>query len=312
MKKGLRNVLIGLGIFILLGVSSVFFYVNKVLGKIESVDLAEENLGINESIDSEYGDIKNIALFGVDAKDGGHGRSDSIMILTLNGKEKSIKLTSLMRDSYVAIDGHGNDKLNHAYAFGGPELALKTINQNFNLNVKDFVTVNFDTLPAIIDVLGGVEIDIKSDEIIEVNKYIDDMNRVNGRGSGHISEPGLQILDGNQAVGYSRVRFTSGGDYRRTERHRTVLTALFNKFKDVSVLKVPALVEEVAPMVKTSLSTGDMVGLATNGLKSKGGIQQERFPQDNNSQGKMIGGVYYLTYNSEQTTSDLHKWIFGE
>ena len=312
MKKGLRNVLIGLGIFILLGVSSVFFYVNKVLGKIESVDLAEENLGINESIDSEYGDIKNIALFGVDAKDGGHGRSDSIMILTLNGKEKSIKLTSLMRDSYVAIDGHGNDKLNHAYAFGGPELALRTINQNFNLNVRDFVTVNFDTLPAIIDVLGGVEIDIKSDEINLVNSYTASMNNINGRGSKPLSHTGIQTLDGNQAMGYCRVRYTSGGDYRRTERHRTVLTALFNKFKDVSVLKVPALVEEVAPMVKTSLSTGDMVSLATNGLKSKGGIQQERFPQDNNSQGKMIGGVYYLTYNSEQTTSDLHKWIFGE
>ena len=312
MKKGVRNTLIGFGVLILLAISSGVFYVMSILGKFDNVNLSEADLGINESIDSKHGSIENIALFGVDAKDGGHGRSDSIMILTLNGKENSIKLTSLMRDSYVAIDGHGNDKLNHAYAFGGPQLAIKTINQNFDLNVKDFVTVNFDTLPAIIDVLGGVEIDIKSDEIREVNDYIDDMNRVNGRGSEHISEPGVQILDGNQAVGYSRVRFTSGGDYRRTQRHRTVLTALFNKFKDMSVLKVPTLVNEVAPMVQTSLSTGDMVRLATSGLKAKGGIQQERFPQDNNSQSKMINGIYYLSYNSEQTKSDLHKWIFGE
>ncbi|MGL4451035.1 MAG: LCP family protein [Sarcina sp.] len=312
MKKTVRNVFIGLGVFILLAISSVFFYVNNVLGKIENVNLDEKNLGINEGVDSKYSHIKNIALFGVDAVDGGHGRSDSIMVLTLNSKDKSIKLTSLMRDSYVSIDGHGKDKLNHAYAFGGPELAMKTINQNFDLNIKDFVTVNFETLPKIIDALGGVEIEIDSDEIKEVNKYISEMNQINKANSKMISSAGVQLLDGNQVMGYSRVRYTEGGDYRRTQRHRKVLTGVFEKFKDVDLLKVPNLINQVVPMVKTSLDTNKMISLANDGLKAKGGVQQERFPKDNNSEGKTIGGVYYLTYNEAQTKSELHKWIFGE
>ncbi|MGL4654582.1 MAG: LCP family protein [Sarcina sp.] len=312
MKKVIRNIFIGLGILILVGISSVFFYVNSVLGKIENVKLDEKNLGINESVDSEYGHITNIALFGVDAVDGGHGRSDSIMIATLNNKDKSIKLTSLMRDSYVAIDGHGNDKLNHAYAFGGPELAMKTINKNFDLNVKDFVTVNFETLPKVIDALGGVEIEIESDEISQANKYISEMNQINNGNSRMIQSAGKQTLDGNQVMGYCRVRYTDGGDYRRTERHRKVLTGLFEKFKQMDILKLPGLVNEVAPMVKTSLGTSKMIDLATQGLKVKGGIQQDRFPRDNASKSEMIKGIYYLQYNKEQTNADLHKWVFGQ
>lgn len=312
MKKVVRNTfLVVLGL-LLLAASSVFFYVTKVMGDIENVNLDESKLGINESLDSKYSHIKNIALFGVDAIDGGHGRSDSIMILSINEKDNSIKLTSLMRDSYVNIADRGKDKLNHAYAFGGAELAMKTINENFDLNIKDFITVNFETLPAIIDILGGVEVDIKSDELKEVNKYIASMNKINGGSSAPIPSAGVHNLNGNQAMGYCRVRYTSGGDYRRTERHRTVLTGLFDKFKDIDLLKIPTVINEVAPMVKTSLGTSKMMSLATSGLKVKGGIQQERFPQDNSSEGKMIGGVYYLTYNAEKTKSDLHKWIFGE
>lgn len=313
MKKIGKKGLIGLGILILLAIGSIVFYVNKVLGDVEQVSLKKEDLNINETVNSQEPDVKNIALFGVDAKDAKDredGNSDAIMILSLNNKEHSIKLTSLSRDAYVDIDGHGKDKLNKAYALGGPELAIKTINQNFDLNLDDFISVNIETVPAIIDILGGVEIDIKDYEIDEMNGYISKINMVTGKNSPFISEAGVQQLDGNQAAAYSGIRMVEGGDYKSPERHRVVLTALFKKFKDIDISKIPAIFDEVAPMTKTSLDKGEMVNLAIEGVKSKGGVQQERFPQDNNSEGHGTGEEYYVTYDVEKTKSDLHKWIF--
>ena len=121
-------------------------YFIGLLNKMDNVELNKDNLGIVEDEFKEYDNvnkIKNIALFGVDATDGESGRSDSIIIATVDPVHNKIKLTSIMRDSYVSIDGHGDDKINHAYAYGGPELAIKTINENFGMNIEDFVSVNF-------------------------------------------------------------------------------------------------------------------------------------------------------------------------
>ena len=121
-----------------------------------------------------------------------------------------------MRDSYVNIDGRGMDKINHAYAFGGPQLAVKTINSNYKLNIKDYVAVNFSTLPKLVDAVGGVDINIKDYELSELRDF-------------GINSTGLQRLDGEQALMYARIRFVGNGDYERTERHRTILNSVFNK-----------------------------------------------------------------------------------
>ena len=159
----------GILIFVLVG--ATVFYGNYLLNKIDKVEIDKENVGITEEVEeklSQYDDkITNIALFGIDAEDGGVGRSDSIIIATLDFHNKKLKLTSIMRDSYVDIDGYGTDKINHSYAFGGAELAIKTLNQNFNLNIEDFVAVNFSSLPVIIDLLGGVDITITEEELIK-------------------------------------------------------------------------------------------------------------------------------------------------
>ncbi|MDZ7548740.1 LCP family protein, partial [Clostridium perfringens] len=136
------------------------------------------------------------------------GRSDSIMILTLDSVHNKLKLTSIMRDSYVNIPGRGLDKINHAYAFGGPELAVRTLNENFDLNIKEFMAVDFTSLPTIIDKLGGVTINIIPEEISHIPG---------------ITSAGNQVLNGKQALAYSRIRYASGGDYKRTERQRTVV-----------------------------------------------------------------------------------------
>lgn len=153
-------------ILVILGlIGAGTYYINSKINKVQKVEINKENLSINEKKVKEEKHIKNIDLFGIDAPKGKAGRSDAIMIITLDEEDKVMKLTSIMRDSYVDIPGHGDDKINHAYAFGGSELAMKALNENFKVNVEDFMAVNFTSLPEIIDKLGGVKINIIPEEI---------------------------------------------------------------------------------------------------------------------------------------------------
>lgn len=264
----------GILIFVLVG--ATVFYGNYLLNKIDKVEIDKENVGITEEVEeklSQYDDkITNIALFGIDAEDGGVGRSDSIIIATLDFHNKKLKLTSIMRDSYVDIDGYGTDKINHAYAFGGAELAIKTLNQNFNLNIEDFVAVNFTTMPKIIDKIGGITVDITSEEV----SYIQG-----------IESAGTYNLTGDQALDYSRIRYATGGDYVRTERQRTVLTKIFEKILAMNPTKYPGLLSEVLPMVKTNFNSAEILELGTEVLSmGVASLEQERFPLDGYCEGK--------------------------
>ena len=310
-KKLWPTVLISMiGLFIVT-VGGGYFYVTNMLNKMERVDINEGNLGIDDEVGSKYKNIQNIALFGIDAVGNEYGRSDSTMVLTIDRDNKKIKLTSLMRDSYVDINGHGKDKLNHAYAFGGPELAIKTINETFGLNIKDFATVNFSSLPKIIDILGGIDIDIDSEEINYINDYIYDMNKINKTNVQNITKTGVQHLNGTQAMAYCRIRYTSGGDYKRSDRHREVLENLIQKSTSISVLKYPELLSELLPMLKTSLSSGEIMNYGVQGVKLVNSLEQDRYPKDENSEEAMINNVYYLKFDERATIEALHNWIFN-
>ena len=290
-------------------------YFVGLLNKMDNVDIDKDNLGIAEEEIKDYDNankITNIALFGVDATDGETGRSDSIMVATLDPVHNKLKLTSIMRDSYVYIDGYGQDKINHAYAYGGPELAIKTINENFGLNIEDFVTVNFSSLPKIINILGGVDIEITNEELEYINGYIDDINYKDGTSSPHIYYAGLQHLDGTQALAYSRIRYTSGGDYQRTQRQRTVLEALFNKLTSTSVASYNSLLNEVLPYVQTNLNATDILSLGTKVLGIGTNLEQDRFPRDGYGEGAMINGVYYLTFDIETSKQQMRDYIFND
>ena len=235
------------------------------------------------------------------------------MIATIDTVHKKLKLTSIMRDSYVAIDGHGNDKLNHAYAFGGPQLAIKTLNENFDLNIEDFAAVNFETLPKIIDKLGGIELDIDEEELEYVNGYIAHLNNINGTSEPAIESTGVQHVSGTQALAYCRIRYTSGGDYKRTERHREVLTEIFKKIETMPVTSYPSLLLEILPMVNTSLTYNEILDLGTEVLKlGDSSMELERFPLDEYCEGKMIDGIYYLSFDKETTVEQLHNYIFED
>lgn len=298
-------------------VGVVYWSAHSLVNKMEKVEIDKSDVGIAEEVEeqlSQYNDsVTNIALFGIDAGEDGVGRSDSIMIATIDSKNKKLKLTSIMRDSYVNIEGRGLDKLNHAYAFGKDALAIKTLNQNFDLNIEDFAAVNFSTLPKIIDKIGGIELDIDSEELQYINGYISNINSVNKTNISSISSTGLQHVNGTQAMAYCRIRYTSGGDYKRTERHREVLSKIFEKITSLSPAKYPSLLNELLPMVKTSLSVNEILDLGNEVLKIGNlNLEQERFPLDGYCQGKMINGVYYLTFDKETTVNQLHNYIFED
>ena len=319
-SKGKKIVFWIIGILLTIIIGSVvggYFYLHSLINKTTEIEINKENIGVTEEVEeklSKYSDsIINIALFGVDADENGVGRSDSIMIATVDTTNKKLKLTSIMRDSYVDIEGHGNDKINHAYAFGGPELAINTLNRNFDLNIKDFVAVNFSTLPKIIDRLGGVDIEVDSEELNYINGYINGINNINGTSSPNISSVGVQHMDGTQAMAYCRIRYTNGGDYKRTERHREVLSAVFSKILTLNVTEYPGLLNEILSMVETSLKSGDILDLGSEVLKmGKSTLEQERFPRDGYCQGEMIDGVYYLTFDKAATVNQIHNYIFED
>lgn len=300
-KRIWPKVLISILVVIAIIFSGGYFYIHNKLSKMNKVEIDKADLGISQDISTNYNNtdkIKNIALFGVDAPDGESGRSDSIMIATIDPVHKKLKLTSIMRDSYVNIPDRGLDKINHAYAFGGPQLAIKTINENFGLNIEDYMTVNFSSLPIIIDALGGVDITITDEEVSHIPG---------------ISSAGTYTLTGDQALAYSRIRYAEGGDYKRTERQRTVLEGLFAKALSMPASSYVSILDTVLPYVQTNMSSSTILSIGTKALTSfEGQLEQQRFPLDGYCEGEMIDGVYYLTFDAETTKQQFMDYIFKD
>lgn len=309
-----KKVIIGVVVAIIVIIAAGMGYVYSTLNKTNKVKLDNDSLGINQNTQSadKKDDIINIALFGVDAPNGEVGRSDADLILTIDKKHKKLKLTSIMRDSYVDVKGHGMTKLTHAYAYGGPELALNTINTNFDLAIDKFITVNFTSLPKVIDKLGGIDINLTQGDLKYINGYIKNLDNINKTDSPDITSTGMHHLDGTQALAYCRIRY-DGGDQRRTQRQRTVIQAVFKKMKDTPVTQYPAILNELLPLVTTNISANEFISLGKD-IVDTGATQFEdlKVPCDKHEDGKMINGVYYMTYDLKAETKELHKFIYEQ
>lgn len=311
-KSPLKITLITLLVVLLCTLLGGGFYALYLSNRLDKVTLDKDNIGITTEITENlskydaYDEIINMALFGIDAGDNEFGRSDSIMILTVDPVNKKLKLSSIMRDSYVNIPSYGMDKLNHAFAFGNSVLTLQTLNENFNINVDNFISTNFSNLPKIIDKLGGITINLTDEEVPLMNRY------AASRGSSStVMGYGPQFLDGDLALSYSRIRYTAGGDYERTSRHRTILSAIFDKIKDTPVTQFPTLLNDFLPFIQTSFSTSELLNLG-NTISQIGTneIIEDRFPRDDSSQGETINGIYYLTFDEEATKSQMQNFIY--
>ena len=280
-------------------------------------NLSREELGISDTApDSKETGVVNVLLFGLDSRvENQKSRSDVIMIATIDKKNQAIKLTSLMRDMYVPIPEKGENRINAAYIFGGPALAMKTVNTNFNLDIQYYATVDFFGLEKIIDQVGGVTIDVKSKEIKYLNQTLNELNRLNKntKPSPPVTEAGPQTLNGRQAVAYARIRKVGHSDFERTERQRTILSQLFKKVKTINPIKIPGLVTTLLPYVETNMPTTEILKLGTSviGFKNKD-IIQYRIPVDGTYQSKRIRGMAVLVPDMEKNKALLHDFLYGE
>ena len=213
----------------------------------------------------------NIALFGLDSTqqslDSGNNRTDVMIIASINNKTGDAKLVSLYRDTYLDV-GEGNyQKANAAYAFGGPEQAIKMINKNLDLNITDYVTVGFEGVTDLVDEVGGVEIDVQSDEIEHLNNYQSTMATELGKEYIPVTAPGVQTLNGLQATAYCRIRYTDGGDFKRTERQKEVLSKAFEKLKKSGPVTMIKAANSLSSEVRTSLNPAEIASLALKAMR---------------------------------------------
>lgn len=318
MNKGLKIfliILLVLVIFILgLGVAG-YTFVNGKIGKMQKENIDTTAVGINEETKQELKGYRNIALLGIDSRADDYGlgnRSDCMMIASINQETNGIKLISVYRDTYVYVMENGTkrlDKITHAYSYGGAQNTLKSLNEAMDLNITEFVTVNFDAVIAAVDSLGGVYIDIDESEIKYVNDYIDATSESSGVKSSHITHSGRQKLDGVQAVSYTRVRYTAGGDYKRTERMRTVVEAMLSKAKTLNVGQLNSFADTILPKIRTNISTSEIWGLIPK-LASFKVTESIGWPYD--TKGITLDRWYGVPVTLKSNVERLHKEAFEQ
>lgn len=263
--------------------------------------------------------VTNIALFGVDSRANKFkGNTDSIMVLSVDTVHNKIKITSVMRDSLVNIKGYSPYKINSAYAKGGPSLAINTLNTNFGLNITEYATINFSGMSKIIDAVGGIEVELTNAEVKDANIHIKYMAQEQDVEATYIKKAGKQLLNGLQAVSFSRIRHVAtvdgvNNDYGRTDRQRLVMNQLFNKALTLSPGELTKLVKTCLPYLETSLDYFEIIKLA--GILMVDGIQfsQMRIPQqDYVISGMSVRGGSTVYYNLNYAKDVLHAYIYDD
>jgi len=314
LKKKILAVVVSL-LLVVLGSTAVYGF--NVFSQLSSgSQLDESNLSVNDLLS---GDIVNIALFGIDGRSDVDGdRSDTIMIASVNFKTGDVKITSIMRDLLVQIPaGTSNDttyeKINAAYSYGGAQEAIKTINQNFDLNISDYVVVNFDCLVDTVDTLGGIDINIQNEDVLYwTNQYIMDVNDKTKHSDPFLEATGTQHLTGVQALAYCRNRY-SDDDYGRTQRQREVVEQIFNKATKADLLTTINLLGKIYPYITTSLSLQEMTTYIQGymSLENKT-YENNRVPFDQYNSTADINGVSYVVPSTLRDNAiALHQLIYG-
>ena len=308
-NKQKKKIIIGfvLVLVILIGII-VGFVINK-LNKIDYTSLDESMLNLSNNVAEGY---RNIALLAVDSrniKSNAGSRSDGIIILSINEKTKEAKLVSIYRDTYMEVEGHGLTKVTHAYAYGGPSLTVGTLNKNLDLNISEFATVNFEGVANMIDAMDGIEIDIKQEELSQMNKYIEDTSKNTGISSPKLTKAGKQKLNGVQAVTYGRIRKLAGGDYKRTERMRTVIMTAFEKAKTMNIATLNKMIDEILPKIQTNISSTELVSLASQ-LASYKITDSIGWPYE--TKDIRLDAYYGVPVSLETNVKQLHQELFGQ
>jgi len=314
-KKRLIGILIAE--FVLIVILGVGIWGLGKLDKLQDLNVNEDDIIVNEMDEETTKLLKgytNIALFGIDTREmgdlGAGNRSDTIMVASINNETKEVKLVSVYRDTYLNRGDDTYGKCNAAYKTGGPQQAMAMLNTNLDLNIKYFVSVDFLALIRVINLLGGIEVDVQEDEWEWVNNYMYETTYVTGEYGAFLEGPGLQTLDGLQATAYCRIRATVGDDYRRTERQRTVLSLIAEKAKHASIGTIADIIDEVFPLVATNIPKSEMLSMAAGMLSYEMG-ETGGFPTLR--EGVRINNAEVVApADLEANVKELHKFLFGE
>lgn len=320
-KKVLLGVYSVLLIVVLTAMVGVAFVGSK-MGKLETKKLDVDKLSISDELEYDETGYLNVALFGLDtrANDESMGsRSDTIIIASLNRETKVVKMASVYRDTLMQLDDGEYYKANAAYSFGKEDEAVAMLNRNLDMNIEHYVTVDFSSLVDVIDAVGGIEIDIKEEELegemagelFSINGYIMDIMDNTGIQSDFINTSGLQTLNGVQATAYARIRYTAGGDIQRAERQRLVMTKVGEKLQEANLLTLNKIIDSVFPKVKTNFTLTEILAYAKDVKKYQFG-ENIGFPinEDNVAYGDQ--GSCITSMSPLADVQELHKYFFGE
>lgn len=311
--KRVAFILIGVIVTICLsGFGYVYFKLNKMYVKDEAVKNTEEQGTMVEG-------ITNILLVGTDGEYiEKWNRSDSMMVVTIDSKNKDIRISSIARDTYVDIPGYSTEKLTHAYAYEGIDLLREVFKVNFNLNIDKYIAVNFVSFMDIMDELGGVEVNVEEKDIKEINKYIDACygyyKNKDEKDKEYITKSGVQRLNGYQALAFSRIRYTDSA-FARDNRHREVAESVYKEFAQKGVETYKKCAEIILNNTKTNISPIEMMNLAYTVLKiNDKDIDQFQFPLEEYRNGHIISKQkgWVLEWDKEPNLEAWHKFIFGE
>ena len=293
-------------------------YVWSLISKIEvDTDFNDSEAGINEDLDSETVEIlegyTNIALFGLDNRSVGNyktGHSDVIMIASIDNKTKEVKLVSVYRDTYLSVGDGKYSKANSAFMKGGAKQAVQMLNANLDLNITEYVCVDWAAVIKTVDALGGVEIDVTKAEVKYLNKYVKDMGKEIGSDTTQIEGPGRQVLNGAQATAYARIRYTAGNDFKRASRQRIVLEAMLNKAKSANVGTLLDICNQVFGHISTSLELSEILTLAKN-VSDYSIASTTGFPFEVTTKQLSGSGDTVIPIGLEDDVSKLHEYMFG-
>lgn len=323
-KKGFATFILILAAII----AGFFFYLTRTAPIVFGSDA--RGISSDAATQARHHRIVNVLLLGTDSRNSNDaGRSDTMMILTGDFEHKKLKITSLLRDTYVEIPDHDMNKLNAAYSFGASgksgndainsaaNAAIRTVNHNFDTAITEYIEVDFTCTSKIVDAVGGVDITLKSDaERQLLNKYLNDTKNESGGAisSNPVSGTGKKHLDGAQALAYSRIRYVGNGDFERTQRQRTVFEQVFKKAKKMNIFKQLHLYNTVKPYIHTSLSNFQLFKLLFNvALTHSTSLEQQQMPDSTQVSVGMLHGVSYVfpktLYDNVRT---LHDFIYEE
>lgn len=289
---------------------------NMTFGKIQFDSL--EDAGINEdlsdaALESMDGYI-NIALFGLDNRTTGNyktGNSDSIMVASINEETKEVRIASIYRDTYLNIGDEKYRKVNAAYSNGGVENAVKTLNSNLDLTITEYVCVDWKALIEAIDALGGIDLEVTTDEASIMAPYIDEIQQSTGFASAYVAGGGMTHLDGVQAVAYTRVRYTAGDDFLRASRQRLVIQAMLAKAKEADVKTLTNMCKDIFDDISTSLSITQILSLASDVNKYEI-ASTTGFPFKLSTASLPKTGSTVVAADLETNVVQLHEYLYGD